>query len=1192
MPGYASKYRRLAPPLPPAESLPFPSNLVRECTECNIRKGCRAPVPGENITPCDIVLVGQNPGFNEDQEGRPFIGQAGQYLDSLLFQSGIPRPTVAILNLVKCLTPGNRVPTPAEIKACSKWLDLELSVINPRIIVAMGAPAITRFLGAGAGTVEHLHGKPVEVDGRIILPVYHPAAALRNTTLLRQCSDDFQVLRGLAKGHDISEYHVRDEYPEPDYKVADGPEAMAMLKSLAETVGTFAIDTETSHGKLWSAQISVRPGTSWFVPLNGIDRLDLSGWKATAIMHNYLFDVQYVKVADDRFLDTMVMAYLCVARDTPILRSDLSWCRADDVRIGDNLVGFDEDIARTDKKHSNRGGSVATMTTAGGYARRKLHNAVVENTFVYKAFCYDVETSDGRHVICTGNHKWLVYSTGHHELKWLTVKEIAERMGKTRRVANRICNPSSYVIRSLVPRPWEFLDTNDGGWLAGIVDGEGYIGPPSGNGACLYIAQNLGAVHSRVMRLLQELGYTPSSNLYSDRSKLSRKNRTYTIGVSGMANILRLFGQIRPSRLARDFWDGLSFPQDQQSPTIVSVTPVGQREVVAIKTSTNTYIANGLASHNCGQPQGLKELASRLCGVKMVNYSEVTRPGQQELTLEYLRKASGMEWPDPPAIEETKWDNRQGKLVTKAKKPWHISRKISKILDDFAANSEVDPYERWKSIPDEERSVVENKLGAMPESSLADIPFEQAVQYANRDSDVTLRVYYKLRRMIDDLGLNYVLKMDTDILPMVYSMMQNGMAVDLEHYRKLSEDYDIRMRVKAAELAGMVGHPFNPASSLQVATVVYSELGFKPTKTTATGLISTDDAELKKTGHPVAKGIIQYRGLLKLKSTYADNLIRSAHPDENGIPRVHTVLTTTRVETGRLSSKKDDNGEGANLQNIPTRNKEAKAIKNGFIAPDGKVLIEGDYSQVEMVTLSHLSGCKRLIELFLRGGDPHTEMAARIFDVSIEEASKSKYRYPVKRLNFGIAYLIGPQGLANQIQEYIADLEMEGEPVDIEPWDEPTCEKFIADWYKLNPEVKDFQMSKASEARRFGYVTDLFGRIRFIPEVSCPIRSIQEAGLRQAANFPVTATAQGIIKGAMGELWRGLPKTEWASHVRFLMQIHDSLVIEVDDNEDIYKPYLRWMRDIMCNTVKLRVPVKVDFKLGRRWGDMSKVKLD
>jgi len=888
------RYSRPAPVLPPADSLPFPGNLVRECSECGLRAGCRAPVPGDGITPADIMLVGQNPGFNEDSENKPFIGQAGQYLDSLLFQAGIPRSNVYISNLVKCLTVGNRVPTVAEIKACSKWLDLELSIVQPRIIVAMGAPAIARFLGPGAGTVEHLHGKPVEVDGRIILPCYHPAAALRNTTLLRQCSEDFQVLRGLAKGHDISIYHVQDEYPDPDYKIADTPEAMAVLKSLAETVGEFSIDTETCQGKLWSMQISVRPGTAWFVPLRGVDRVDLSDWKATAIMHNYLFDVQYVKVADDRFLDTMVMSYLA------------------------------------------------------------------------------------------------------------------------------------------------------------------------------------------------------------------------------------------------------------------------------------------------GQVQGLKELASRLCGIKMQTYSETVRAGQRKLSLAYLTKTQEQEWPDPPPIEETKWDNKQGKLVTKNRKPWHISRKVNKILDDMKADPEVDPFERWKNIPEEERQVVESVLGAMPESSLADIPIEQAVQYACRDSDATLRVYYKLKQMISDLDLEYVLKMDTDILPMVYSMMQNGMAVNVDYLRELSVDYDARLRAKATELASMVGHAFNPMSSPQVATVIYGELGFKPTSFTPSKLISTDDAELKKTNHPVAKGIIQYRGLLKLKSTYADALVEWARPDENGIPRVHTTLKTTRVETGRLSSA------DPNLQNIPTRNKEAKAIKNAFIAPEGRVLIEADYSQIEMVTLAHLSKCKRLIELFLRGGDPHTEMAATVFNKPLEDAKQEKYRYPVKRLNFGVAYLIGPQGLSNQIQEYIADLLMDGTPVEIDPWDEPTCENFIKKWYELNPEVKDFQMEKAADARRYGYVTDLFGRMRYIPEVTCPIRSIQEAGLRQAANMPVTATAQGIIKLAMGELWRGLPKTGWQDSIKFLLQIHDSLLFEVCDDDKLIRRALPWIRNIMTGVVKLVVPVKADFKIGHRWGEMSK----
>lgn len=919
-------YNRPAPVLPPADSLPFPANLIVECSACGLRAGCTRPVPGEHADgSCDVMLVGQNPGFNEDREGHPFIGQSGQYLDSLLFQCGLHRDkhtndvhdflvdsglsvkSVCITNLVKCLTPNNRQIRADEIQACSHWLDMELEVVQPRIVVAMGAPAIAYFLGNNAGTVEHLHGKPVGKDGRIILPAYHPAAALRDTAKLRQCQEDFQVLRGLVKGRDWREYHIQDEYPNPVYRVVDTPEKMAGMVINIESAGEFAVDTEICRGKLWSVQLSCKPGEAYFLPIKDDqqDRVDLSFLKATAVVHNYLFDIQYLKLDETNFVDTMTMAYL---------------------------------------------------TGAGS--------------------------------------------------------------------------------------------------------------------------------------------------------------------------------------------------------------------------------------------QGLKELASRLCGIQMITYKEMVSKGQQKLSLVYLQKASDMEWPDPPTIEETKWDNRKGCLTTKVKKPWHISRKITKMLDDFGKDDTTDLWDRWRNIPEEERAIVESVIGAMTESSLADILFDDAVQYASRDADATLRVYHKLSKMITELELDFVLDMDLGILPIVNSMMQNGMAVDLDHFRKLSEDYDIRMRVMSEEMAGVVGHPFNPASSPQVAQVIYNELGFKPTKKTATGLISTDDAELKKTGHPVAKSIIQYRGIQKLKSTYADNIIYSAIPDSDGIPRIHTVLTTTRVETGRLSSKKSDDGKGANLQNIPTRNKESKQIKNGFVAPAGKLLCEADYGQIEMRTQAHLARCKGLIDLFLSGKDPHTTTAARIFGVPYEEAGLNKYRYPTKRAGFGIIYLIGAMGLSTQINEYIADLQMEGEPVDIDPWDETTCQEFIDDYYLLYPEIRDYQQEKLAEARRYGYVRDpISGRIRFIPEVSCPIRSIAEGGARMAANFPVTTSAQAIIKSSMGRLWQVLPRTQWAEKVLWIMQIHDSLLAELDEREAVYKPFLSWMRDVMCNTITLSVPIDVDFKIGKRWAELQKVKL-
>lgn len=1227
--------RQQAPPLPPPESLPFPGNMVRLCSSCDLRSGCLAPVPGDGSIPSRVMLVGEAPGFNEDQWGKPFIGPAGIQLESLLSQAGIPRDVVFLSNTVRCRPPGNATPKPSHIAACAKWLDIEIDLVDPDIIVVMGAPAILRFLGQGCGTVEHLHAKPIEMvvgsRKRIILPSYHPAAALHSSTLLRQLFDDFRVLRGLVKGNDISEFNVRDEYPNPVYKIADNVQDIARMKDEICCSGEFGVDTETVKGntELWSVQYSANPGTAWFIPIQpGFKgRIDLTEYDATAILHNYLFDVNWLKIADDRFLDSMTMAYLL------------------------------------------------------------------------------------------------------------------------------------------------------------------------------------------------------------------------------------------------------------------------------------------------GLPQGLKELASRICGINMVSYREMVRPGQRKISIDYLTEALTREWPDPPDIEETKWDNKVGKIVTRIKKPWHISRKIKRILADSVDNLDVDPYDRWlKNIDDAERTGVEVVLGRMPESSLADIKVEDAIQYAAKDADATLRVKQKMDKLITQMGLDFVLHMDTGILPMVNEMMRNGMAVDINHFRALSVEYDARMRAKSTELASLVGRPFNPNSRPQVASVVYGDLGFKPTGFTPTKEISTDDQELKKTGHPVAKGIIEYRRLSKIKGTYADNLAEMSVPDESGIYRIHTTLKTTRVETGRLScvpldaeiltnlgwkrwyeigwktdvlgyniahnayewtkvrhvhrgtdvlgglkigtrrrkeemvyctpnhkwvvglKQSDRNGasipdligiSGAgylgdtrqltpilqldtvappfpapywtitqvaagiigwaitdghiistsskrralsirlrkkssiqavenllengkitytrntfngidedfyigvdvfeplwsvffdelgpeqyviglsqeakqtmfdammeadgnvdekhnrwskgsgsiartvmeilclmlgkrftsryysthggapmqeihflgqnryasnvsyrvdsdtmnevwcpetelgtwvmrqgrhititgnsadpNLQNIPVRSKDGKRIREGFTSPPGKKLGEGDLSQIEMCTQAHLANCKGLIDVFLRNGDPHTETAAKIFGVPLEDAKQEKYRYPTKRANFGVIYLIGPEGLSDQIQEYIADLLMEGEPVEVEPWDVATCEKYIADWYKLYPEVKDYQMDMAAMARRYGYVKDLFGRIRYIPEVSSPIRSVQEAGLRQAANMPVTATAQGVIKLAMGALWRELPKTAWANHARWLMQIHDSLLVEITDDDKIIKPALTWMRDVMCGVVKLRVPVKVDFKVGSTWSSMEKYELE
>lgn len=892
-----SGYRRPAPPLPDPSTLPFPGGLIRACDACNLRGGALAPVPGCGPAPARVMFTGEAPGQNEDLWGRPFVGKAGEQFDSLLSQAGVVRELVYVTNAVHCRPLNNATPKPAQVSACAHWLDLELGIVNPQILVPMGGTAIRRFLGDDCGTVEHLHGKPIvrQIGSatRIILPTYHPAAALHDTSLLRFLYDDFQVLRGILNGHELSEYLVADEYPNPVYRVADTPELLAKVVGQIREAGSVAVDVETikRDSELWSIQVSTEPGTAWFIPakLLGSGRVDTKSWGAQIIVHNYLHDIRFLDIPDNNFFDSMVAAYLT-------------------------------------------------------------------------------------------------------------------------------------------------------GW-----------------------------------------------------------------------------------------------------------------------------------------PQGLKELASRLCGIPMRSYSEVVRSGQRKLSIPYLTEIASREWPDPTLVEVVKWDNKAGKVITKLRHPWHISRKVKKLLADCVDNLETDPYKRWNDIEEQERVAVEKTLGPMPESSLADIPLADAVDYSCLDASATLRVKLKMDKLIHDAGLDFVLYTDCGILPMVYEMMQNGMAVDVPHFRKLSADYTVRMAGIAEKLAKTVGHAFNPASSKQVATVVYQELGFKPTGFTPSREISTDDMELKKVKHPVTAAIIRYRRLSKLKGTYADALVAQAVDG-----RIHTTLKTTRVETGRLASA------DPNLQNVPTRTKESKKIRMGFVASSGKKLAEGDYGQVEMRVLAHLSGCKRLIELFLRDGDPHTDLAATIFGKSLEEAKQSKYRYPAKTTNFGVAYLLGAQGLSNQIQEYVADLVMEGEPVDIEPWDVPTCERFLAEYYKLNPEVKDFQQEMAAMARRFGYVTDLIGRRRYIPEVSSPIRDVREGGLRMAANLPVTASAQEIIKLAMVKLHRDLVGHPWQRRSRWLLQVHDSLIVELDDDPEFIRAFLTWMGKVMTGVVKLAVPVKVDFKVGLNWAELEK----
>ena len=586
-----------------------------------------------------------------------------------------------------------------------------------------------------------------------------------------------------------------------------------------------------------------------------------------------------------------------------------------------------------------------------------------------------------------------------------------------------------------------------------------------------------------------------------------------------------------------------------------------------------------LMAYVLGLPQGLKELAWRLCGMEMRSYLEVIGGHRKQKAMDYLTEANVEAWPDPPELENVVWNKKDNKLEVQRKRPQNIGRKIKRILADVVGGKvlkegPVDPWARWHNIDARERAVVEDVLGLMPDASLADIPREEAVYYATRDSDATLRVYEKLMPMIEERELGFVYRMDQATLPVAMEMQREGIRVDVEHLRNLGRHYLERMEAKAEQIFETASIPFaqgvnevgvkiwrfNPNSDDAIRKLFYEHLGFKPTAFTPTGLPSVKGSELAKIDHPLVPMVEEYRHLAHIKDSFCDTL-----PGRVVDGNIHPTINVTRTETGRWSMKQP------NLQQIPARTEIGRAIRKAFIAAPWASLVAIDYSQIEMRVAAHLAGCRSMIDLFLEGRDIHTETASQIFDVPLDQVT-SQMRYPTKTMGFGVVYGLTPHGLHNQmVQEGLDD------------WTESKCEEFIQEYYRLRPELRVWQEGVKAQARRDGYVKDMFGRIRYTPELLCPIERYQGAGERQAINMPVQSSAQGIIKLAMGEMHRRREET-----VRFtwLLQIHDEIMVEVLDQ--LKNGFIAWAVSIMESAVKLSVPVVVEAKAGQNWAEMEK----
>jgi DNA polymerase I len=398
------------------------------------------------------------------------------------------------------------------------------------------------------------------------------------------------------------------------------------------------------------------------------------------------------------------------------------------------------------------------------------------------------------------------------------------------------------------------------------------------------------------------------------------------------------------------------------------------------------------------------------------------------------------------------------------------------------------------------------------------------------------------------------------LIAVLAEMEYNGITVDRDILRRMGQETGEKIEVLTKEICALAGEEFNINSTRQLGHILFDKLGLPVQKKTKTGY-STDAEVLEKLAgtHPVVDKILEFRMLVKLKSTYLDALDGLILAQTG---RVHTTFNQTVTATGRLSSS------DPNLQNIPIRTEEGRKIRHIFIpSQPGWRIVSADYSQIELRILAHISQDPNLIDAFRQGQDIHTRTASLIFGVPMDEVT-SYMRSGAKAVNFGIVYGISDFGLSRNIgisRQEAGD--------------------FIDNYFTKYPKVRAFMDDIVAEAREQGYVMTLLHRRRYLPDIRNSNFNLRSFAERTAMNTPIQGSAADVIKKAMVDIYRTMCERQFAA--KLLLQVHDELVFEVPPHE--LDEIVHLVKLHMEQAVQLSIPLTVDVKIGNSWGATEKV---
>ncbi len=441
--------------------------------------------------------------------------------------------------------------------------------------------------------------------------------------------------------------------------------------------------------------------------------------------------------------------------------------------------------------------------------------------------------------------------------------------------------------------------------------------------------------------------------------------------------------------------------------------------------------------------------------------------------------------------------------------------------------------------------------------SFNDLSEEEIGNYLSFTLDTILKIESRMKEIIKEqemLDLYY--NVELPLVEVLGSMEYHGFKIDVDELKKLGKEYDEEINSLTTEIYTLADMEFNINSPKQLGEILFDKLSLPVIKKTKTGY-STDAEVLDKLKdqHPIIEKILRYRQIVKLKSTYIDGLLNLINKDTN---RVHSSFNQTITTTGRISSTEP------NLQNIPIRTDDGRKIRKAFIAENSDyVLVDADYSQIELRVLAHISEDSKLIEAFINNEDIHRKTASEVFNVPKEEVN-SIMRSRAKAVNFGIVYGISDYGLSRDLN--ISRKE---------------AKEYIDNYLKNYRMVKEYMENIVEEGKEKGYVETILHRRRYIPELKAKNFNIKSFGERIAMNTPIQGSAADIIKMAMVKVYNELKIRNLKS--RLILQIHDELIIETEKDE--IEEVKDIMKNIMENSIKLNVPLIIDLEVGDSWYD-------